>query len=158
LKTSLSVRRAEKQDLPAVCEVERLSFKDPYPPFFIEMLLKLNPSTFFVAENEKQIVGYLITTKDRCTGHVVSLAVLPQQRRNGIGSALMKTGLETFRRLEVETVRLEVRESNREAQQFYETHGFEYNHRIVGYYGDEDALVYYRKISSSDCANAAYYS
>lgn len=146
MKTSLNVRKAEKQDLLAIYEIERLSFKDPYPPFFIEMLRNLNPSTFFVAETEKEIVGYLITTKDKCTGHIVSLAVLPQQRRTGIGSALMKTGLEILQRLEVETVRLEVRESNREAQQFYETHGFEYNHRIVGYYGDEDALVYYKKI------------
>jgi ribosomal-protein-alanine N-acetyltransferase len=145
LKTSLNVRKAEKQDLLAVYEIERLSFKDPYPPFFIDMLLNLNPSTFFVAETEKEIVGYLITTKDKCTGHVVSLAVLPQQRRTGIGNALMKTGLEILQRLEVETVRLEVRESNREAQQFYETLGFEYNHRIVGYYGDENALVYYKK-------------
>jgi len=146
LKTSLNLRKAEKQDLPAIYEIERLSFKDPYPPFFIEMLLKLNTSTFFVAETEKEIVGYLITTKDKCTGHIVSLAVLPQQRRTGIGSALMKTGLETLQRLDVETVRLEVRESNREAQQFYEAQGFEYNHRIVGYYRDEDALVYYMKI------------
>ena len=148
MKTSLNIRRAEKKDLPEIYEIERLSFKDPYPPFFIEMLLNLNPSTFFVAENDKQIVGYLITTKDRCTGHIVSLAVLPQQRRTGIGSALMKTGLENLRILEVETVRLEVRESNRDAQRFYEAHSFEYNHRIVGYYNDEDALVYYRKISS----------
>jgi len=146
LKAKFNIRKAEKQDLLAVYEIERLSFKDPYPPFFIEMLLKLNPSTFFVAETEKETVGYLITTKDRCTGHIVSLAILPQRRRTGIGSALMKTGLEILQKLDVETVRLEVRESNREAQQFYETLGFEYNHRIVGYYEDEAALVYYRKI------------
>lgn len=143
--TDNTVRLATKVDLPAIFEIEQRSFKDPYPPFFIEMLLNLNPKTFLVAEKEKQIIGYLITTKDRSTGHIISIAVIPEERRKNIGRSLMEKGLEILRKLGVETIRLEVRKSNREAQKFYEAQGFEYNHEIKGYYGDEDALVYYKK-------------
>jgi len=148
-KEEFTVRLAAEEDLPTIYEIERRSFKDPYPPFFIEMLLKLNCETSLVAENEKRVVGYLIATKDRSTGHIVSIAVLPEERRKTVGRTLLEKALEVLRRLEVETVRLEVRRSNREAQKFYEAQGFEYNHEIVGYYGDEDALVYYKRLALS---------
>lgn len=145
-ETEFIVRLATKEDLPTIYEIERRSFKDPYPPFFIEMLLKLNPRTFLVADKGQRVVGYLIATKDRNTGHIVSLAVVPEERGKSIGRALLKRELEVLRNLEVETVRLEVRRSNREAQRFYEAQGFQYNHDIIGYYGDEDALVYYKAL------------
>jgi len=147
LKKELTIRLATKEDLPTVYEIERLSFKDSYPPFFIEMLLSLNPRTSLVAEKEKRVIGYLVATKDRSTGHIVSIAVAPEERGKTVGRTLLKRILEILRKLDVETVRLEVRRSNREAQRFYEAQGFEYNHEITGYYGDEDALVYYKRLN-----------
>ena len=148
-KEDFTIRLATKEDLPTVYEIERRSFKDPYPPFFIEMLLNLNPRTFLVAEKEKRVIGYLVATKDRSTGHIVSIAVLPEERRRTVGQTLLERGLEILRKLEVETIRLEVRRSNREAQRFYEAQGFEYNHEIAGYYGDEDAFVYYKRLEEN---------
>ncbi|MCJ7631491.1 ribosomal protein S18-alanine N-acetyltransferase [Candidatus Bathyarchaeota archaeon] len=144
MKEEYTVRLATKVDLPSIYEIENRSFKDPYPPFFIEILLNLNPKTFLVAEREKQIVGYLITTYDRNTGHIVSIAIISEERRKNVGRTLMEKGSDILRELGVETIRLEVRKSNREAQKFYEAQGFEYNHEIRGYYGDDDALVYYK--------------
>jgi ribosomal-protein-alanine N-acetyltransferase len=146
LKATFTIRPANKTDLQNIYEIEKRSFKDPYPPSFIDMLLTLNPKTFFVAERERQVVGYLIMTKEKTTGHIVSIAVLPDERRRRVGRFLMESGLGTLRKLEVEMVRLEVRKSNRDAQRFYEAQGFEYNHEIRGYYGDEDALVYYKRL------------
>jgi ribosomal-protein-alanine N-acetyltransferase len=146
LKKEFTIRLASEEDLPTIYEIERRSFKDPYPPFFIEMLLKLNRETSLVAEKERRIVGYLIATKDRSTGHIISIAVLPEERGKTVGRTLLERALEILRRLGVETVRLEVRRSNREAQRFYEVQGFEYHHEIVGYYGDEDAFVYYKRL------------
>jgi len=140
------VRLASKDDLAVVYEIERRSFKDPYPPFFIEMLLTLNPDTFLVAQKEGRIAGYVVATKDRSTGHIVSIAVAPEERQKRVGRSLMENVLEVLQRLEVETIRLEVRQSNLTAQRFYESQGFVYNHKVSGYYGDEDAFVYYKSL------------
>ena len=145
-KEEFAVRLAAKEDLPIVYEIEKRSFKDPYPPFFIEMLLNLNPKTFLVGEKEKRVIGYVVATRDRSTGHIVSIAVSSEERRKMVGRRLLERALEILRKVEVETVRLEVRKSNRDAQRFYEALGFEYNHEIAAYYGDEDALVYYKKL------------
>jgi ribosomal-protein-alanine N-acetyltransferase len=140
----LIVRRASKGDLGVVYEIERRSFKDPYPAFFIEMLLTLNPDTFLVAQKEERIVGYVVATKDRSTGHIVSIAVAPEEREKQVGRSLMENILEVLQKVEVETIRLEVRRSNLAAQKFYESQGFVYNHEVSGYYGNEDAFVYYK--------------
>jgi len=145
-RAELTIRLATKGDLPTIYEIEKHSFKDPYPPFFIGMLLTLNSKTSLVAEKEKRVIGYIIATKERSTGHIVSIAVIPEERGKTVGSALLEGALKALLKLGVETVRLEVRKSNREAQKFYEAQGFEYNHEVRGYYGDEDALVYYKRL------------
>lgn len=142
----LIVRRASRGDLGIVYEIERQSFKDPYPAFFIEMLMTLNPDTFLVAQKEGGVVGYVVATKDRSTGHIVSIAVAPEEREKQVGRSLMENILVVLQKLEVETIRLEVRRNNLVAQRFYESQGFMYNHEVSGYYGNEDAFVYYKSL------------
>jgi ribosomal-protein-alanine N-acetyltransferase len=58
--------------------------------------------------------------------------------------------LEEFRRLRVERVFLEVRESNLAAVRFYETHGFARAGQRAGYYRDPDevAVLMIRKLTA----------
>ena len=142
----VKIRKALESDLSTIHEVERKSFKDPYPPFFIDLLFKLNSDTFLVAEKANKVIGYIIASKERNSGNIISIAVVPEERGRAIGQALMTKTLGILKKIGVDIVRLEVRRSNVEAQKFYETQGFSHSHDIAGYYGNEDALVYYKAI------------
>lgn len=137
------VRKAAEADLDAIYEIERVSFKDPYPIGYLKALHSLNPQTFHIAERGGTPVGYIVATEDRGRGHILAIAVHPAERRKRVGKRLVAESLKDLRSRGVKTVRLEVRRSNVEAQRFYEELGFQYAYAIEGYYDDEDGLVYY---------------
>jgi len=142
----VTIRKAVEKDLEALYEIERLSFKDPYPPGFMRALYDLNSQIFLVAENDGRPVGYVIAAQDRGSGHIFSIAVHPSERGKRIGTRLMTEALKILKNHSVTTVRLEVRKSNNTAQRFYNALGFKYSHTIDGYYNDEDGLVYYKSL------------
>lgn len=81
-------------------------------------------------------------------GHVISIAVLQEYRRRGIGSALMSEALKIFeKKYDVDSVYLEVRVSNQPAISMYEKFGFVKARIIRGYYRDgEDAYVMVKRL------------
>jgi ribosomal-protein-alanine N-acetyltransferase len=75
-------------------------------------------------------------------GHVVSVAVLPEHRRKGVGKGLVIKALEGMRAYGAKQCYLEVRVTNQEAISLYKKLDFEVTRTIHGYYADgEDALV-----------------
>jgi N6-L-threonylcarbamoyladenine synthase len=76
-------------------------------------------------------------------GHIMNLAVRPDARSSGLGSALLSVLLDEARRRGIERLTLEVRPSNSAALALYADAGFREEGRRHGYYGDtgEDALV-----------------
>ena len=81
-------------------------------------------------------------------GHVISIAVLQEYRRRGIGSALMSEALKAFKeKYDVDAVYLEVRVSNQPAINMYEKFGFVKARIVKGYYRDgEDAYVMVKRM------------
>ncbi len=141
----LSVREAKRGDLDAIYEIENLSFKDPYPMDFLVFLYEVNRETFLVAERDGTIVGYVIASIERNLGHIISIAVHPLEKSKGVGRTLMGRTLKLLEASCAIMVRLEVRKSNVEAQSFYEALGFKPSHTLEKYYGDEDALIYFKQ-------------
>ncbi len=142
-----TIRRARPQDLPSIYTIEKASFPDPYPPSFLDTLFHTNPESFLVAEADGKVVGYVITVKrGKSLGHLVSTAIHPQERRRGIGEALIQEMLKILRKVGMTEVRLEVRKSNAAARRLYEKLGFEYAYTVESYYGDEDGLVYFKSL------------
>jgi len=147
---NMAVRPVQTRDLPAIYEIEKISFKDPYPPSLIYTLAYRNPETFLVAQENGRIVGYVIAIlQGESLGHIVSIGISPKHRRRGVGSALTIRILEALKRLGAESVRLEVRRSNIAAQRFYEKLGFRQVCVIKKYYRDEDAHVYVTELKSA---------
>jgi ribosomal-protein-alanine N-acetyltransferase len=138
------IRAVQAADLPFIHDIEAGSFREPYPSALITTLYTRYPRSFLVAEHEGRVVGYVIASTYKDRAHVVSIAVAPDARRKKIGHALLRRLLQLLRELRVLTVRLEVRQSNRIAQRFYERRGFQYSHTVAGYYPDEDGLVYFK--------------
>ena len=105
-------------------------------------------SYFFLAKNEiGRIVGFCSFWYVLDEVHVNNLAVLPDYRRRGVASAILKRIFAETRRMGAKRVTLEVRRSNVAAQQLYETFGFAVAGVRRGYYRhpDEDALILWRE-------------
>ena len=84
---------------------------------------------------KEEILGYIIFTQD---GHIISIAVHPQDRRKGIGAQLLQRAMKTPH---LKKVWAEVRRSNQGAQAFYSKLGFQITGLVPNYYGNEDALI-----------------
>lgn len=123
-----------------------------YSPYFFLDLYHRFPKTFVVAVVDDEVVGYVMCRMETGfsetgrlsvvrKGHVISLAVLPEYRRRGIGRALVVEALGGMLDYRVSECYLEVRTSNEPAISMYEKLGFESVRRIAGYYRDGDAAV-----------------
>ena len=142
----IRIREASREDLDAVYEIEKQSFKDHYSIDFLGFLYEVDRKTFLVAEKDGVVVGYIIAAVERSLGHIVSIAVHTLERNKKIGRAMMDKVLKILKASDATLVRLEVRRSNIEAQSFYEALGFKRSHALEDYYGDEDALIYFKQL------------
>jgi ribosomal-protein-alanine N-acetyltransferase len=81
-------------------------------------------------------------------GHVISIAVLPEYRKKGIGTALLNEAINRMKNnYGTEAVYLEVRVSNKDAISLYKKMGFEEVRIIKEYYRNgEDAYVMVKKL------------
>lgn len=104
----------------------------------------------WVAESDAGVVGLVVTGVAADEMEILNLAVEPDWRRRGVGTALVETALEHGRRSGAKRVFLEVRESNQAARGFYRRQGFAVAGRRPRYYRrpDEDAVVMARQVGS----------
>ena len=148
------LRPVSEDEILEVMNVNRLTLPENYTYSFFYSIAKSFPNSFIVAEHEGRIVGYIMCRVERGfsklgglrfrrLGHVISIAVLPEHRRKGLGRALM---LEAMRALKndygCDEIYLEVRVSNYPAINLYKSLGLKIVDTIKHYYLDgEDAYV-----------------
>ncbi len=134
------IREVSLGDLSEVYEIEKLSFKDPYPLDLLHTFAVLNSDTFLVAVKDGRVVGYVIgVLRWDVIGHILNIAVHPCYRRKGLGELLMREIMDVFRKKGARVFRLEVRVSNLAAQRLYEKLGFKKEYTIPNYYSDGEA-------------------
>jgi len=74
---------------------------------------------------DDQIVGFIICSVKGNSLYIHRLAVLPEYQGKKIGSTLLKYICEICLKQNMNSVTLQVKKFNIEAQRFYERHGFE---------------------------------
>jgi [ribosomal protein S18]-alanine N-acetyltransferase len=136
------IREFKRQDLKRVLEIELTSFDDPYPSNVLVDIYNLGAG-FLVAQEDNIVVGYIIFwIRFEDEGHIISLAVDRKYYRKKIGSQLVETALEIFKKYNVTNIRLEVRKGNHDARKFYKKLGFVEKAHLMEYYEDgEDAVI-----------------
>ena len=154
----LNIRRAVRGDLAAMLRIEQASFADPWTVESLATALSLDRMRVLVAESGEAagqggdaasgLLGYVVALVAGSEAEIADLAVAPEARRLGVGRALLQRILSELEVAAVQTVYLEVRESNQAARTLYETSGFGSVGRRRGYYRSpiEDALVLRREI------------
>lgn len=140
------VRRVRVRDLADIVHIETLSFPDPWDEEMIQQVMEYYPRTFFAAELDGHIAGFLAAgledTGEERYGHIMNLAVLPALRCRGFGRNLVARVEAEFILLGASAVQLEVRFSNTAARRFYERLGYRQVLVFAGYYTNgEDAVV-----------------
>ena len=86
--------------------------------------------------------GYVIGRLSFDEAELYRIAVLPDKRRSGAGSELLRRFVSLCRQRGVAKIFLEVRSRNLPAVSLYEKSGFERISVRRGYYGDDDAVIY----------------
>lgn len=161
LEINYNVRRFKPSDLDGVIRINRECLPENYSTLFFMNLYKRFPETFIVAEINREIVGYIMCRIETGIpsfkvlgiakkGHVISIAVLPEHHRKGIGNQLIKKATRAMVNYKAKECYLEVRESNLPAIQLYKKLGFEVVRSIRNYYADgENAFVMSLQFSNS---------
>lgn len=143
------IRPAEHADLLSIVRIENTSFAQPWPYSAFERFLD-EPGFLVATGVSGKVTGYIVAdvTRNygRNLGHIKDIAVHPEHRGDGIGSALLSRIIAVLSGQGATTVKLEVRESNDGAKRLYRQFGFEPLRRVPGYYDDEDAIVMIRKL------------
>jgi ribosomal-protein-alanine N-acetyltransferase len=132
------------EDVPAVVELDQLSFSLPWPERSFRYELTDNPaSRCWVHEQDGRIVGMLVAWLLVDEAHIATLATHPDYRRQGIAKELLTYALRYMAKEGAVSSFLEVRASNTAAQAMYRKFGFEVSGRRPRYYkdNDEDAIL-----------------
>ncbi|AAL80391.1 ribosomal-protein-alanine N-acetyltransferase [Pyrococcus furiosus DSM 3638] len=139
----VTIRPAKLFDIPYIMRIEQMSFKEAYPRGLFLTFLEANPDTFLVAEYNGKIVGYVMGyLRPDMEGHIMSIAVHPDYRGNGIGKALMIAVIKKLFEKGARWIGLEVRVSNYRAINLYKKLGFKIVKRIISYYSDGEDAYY----------------
>jgi ribosomal-protein-alanine N-acetyltransferase len=157
LQQNFKLRKFNTNDLERITYINRTCLPENYSDYFFVDLHRRFPETFIVAE-ENGVVGYIMCRIETGLsssifrglikkGHIVSVAVMQEYRRKGIGEALVTKAMENMRLYKAKHCFLEVRVANTAAVDLYKKLGFDVSRTVRGYYADgEDAYVMETKL------------
>lgn len=144
LTAPVLVEPMRPEDVPAVHEIERLSFRTPWPAYAFEQELRGNRlARYIVARAGDRVVAFAGVWLMVDDAHITTFAVHPDWRRQAVGRRLLLNLAEVSVAIGARRMTLEVRVSNVVAQALYRSFGFEIVGRRPRYYTDdgEDALI-----------------
>ncbi len=96
-----------------------------------------------VAPNGQMVAFiFLMVSKEDGTGHITTIGVAPEHRQRGLANKLLAHAEEALQKRGVSVVMLEVRVSNRAAQNLYKRFGYATVQRLNHYYNNgEDGFL-----------------
>ncbi len=139
-------------DICEIAELEKQCFTVAWSEKSFRDEMKNSLAVYHVAKDNGKCIGYAGFWNVSGEGDITNVAVLPEYRKQGIGSMLIKNMINTAVELNIELLTLEVRKSNIAAQALYSKYGF----RIIGerkrYYSDngEDAWIMTKSIVNEE--------
>jgi [ribosomal protein S18]-alanine N-acetyltransferase len=137
----LKIRRVQANDIFPVIALAYDTLPERYNPSIFNQFYESFPEGFLVALHHHTPIGFLIgirTTKN--TARILMLSVNDDNRRQGIGSALLTKFLTEMKNHQITQVELEVRTTNKGALAFYIKQGFILQEKLHQFYQNgEDA-------------------
>jgi [ribosomal protein S18]-alanine N-acetyltransferase len=155
---SYRIRPFRKADFETLWSIDQLCFVPQLAYSRLELAFYMRRSGSFtlVAEGEDEaaangqprILGFIVAEIERRpkrglkTGHIITIDVVPEARRGGIGSALLQATERQLHDLGVTSVALETAVNNAGALHFYKQQGYFVESTAPRYYSNQlDAFV-----------------
>lgn len=96
------------------------------------------------------ILGFIVAETRRKTGHIITIDVIAEARRAGVGSALLSAAEAHLQQVGAITVVLETPTNNEAAIRFYKQKGYFVEKTVPRYYSNQlDALVMTKDLALS---------
>ena len=129
--------------VPAVAELEKICFSDPWSEKSLGEELHNPLSLWLTAAEGDTLCGYIGSQTVLGETDMMNVAVHPDFRRRGIAEGLILSLVEALKKQQSHQLTLEVRASNAPAIGLYEKLGFSQVGRRPNYYRNprEDALI-----------------
>ena len=143
MASEYTIRRMTLADVDGVAAVEAATFPTPWSRDAFISEMKNVAARYLVAEKDGRIIGYAGAWIILDESHITNIAVLKDERGQGIGRALTHGLMQYLSNLGAAYATLEVRKSNEVAQNLYVSLGFIKLGVRKRYYEDngEDALI-----------------
>lgn len=150
-----ALRDYRPQDFQRLLEIDKVCFVEgiAYSADELRHFLNRPRAVRIIAEKGGQIEGFVIADhfhsrrSDERMGRIITIDVLPEARRSGLGSRLLKAAEEKVREAGAGYLSLETAVDNLTALRFYKRHGYVGLKILPNYYLDSvDALLMGKKL------------
>lgn len=137
MSVSALIRTAALDDAPALASLHASAFPTPWPETDLQRLLLDPRSIGLICDGQ----GFIVVKVAGDEAEVITLAVDPTARRQGVGRALVEAGAAAAKSAGANALFLEVADDNGGAIALYEGAGFQAVGRRRGYYSRPDGRM-----------------
>ncbi len=137
------IRDFKVEDFDALWRIDQTCFPPgiAYSKAELKSYIRHRNSFTLVAEDERRVGGFLVGHKGT-TGHIITIDVVVEARRSGVGSLLLEAAEDKLRQGGSKAVGLETAVDNVAALAFYKRHGYSVTGTWPRYYSNGvDALI-----------------
>jgi len=142
---SMTPRLMQQNDLAEVIAIEKSANQFPWSLKNFEDSLRANHHAWVFLDKERDIQAYVVVQKVVDELHLLNICVKPELQGKGLGRYILNHVISFAETNSSAVILLEVRSSNRRAQQLYLQTGFNEMSVRTGYYpaqqGREDAVL-----------------
>lgn len=142
--TELGIRKMVMNDIGQVMDVDRLSFSNPWTEDIFQLEIGKNDQAYYyVMTLDQKVIGYIGMWVVIDDAQITNIAISPAYRGHKLGEKLFGFACQQALMMGVKHLSLEVRASNRVAQNMYRKFGLVPGGIRKNYYTDnrEDAII-----------------
>ncbi len=122
----MRIEKANVTHLDSIYDIEIKTFSDAWSKNSIKSAMESEPCNIFLAlDDDNTVIGYIFFYLIDEEAEILNLAVIPEKRRMGIASSLLKYSFEIMKKNGVRNAYLDVRKSNIPALSLYKSFNFE---------------------------------
>jgi len=142
----IKIRKFEPNDMFPVIKLASETLTENYNPSIFNYFYETYPQGFIVAEKHHKIIGFIVGLPlNNQTAKILMLSILESQRRQNIGSELLKQFVAEIILNDIKNIELEVRTDNIKAIKFYQKHDFKIIDKIKSFYQNQEDAYTMRK-------------
>ncbi|HXJ16262.1 MAG TPA: N-acetyltransferase [Candidatus Polarisedimenticolia bacterium] len=123
---SVRLRTYTPADFEALYEIDQACYEPAiaYSRRELRNYLRFPGADCVVAEADGQIIGFCLTAHERNSGYIITMDVLAEHRRKGVGTMLLTAAERQLAASGVRAIALETATDNSSAIAFWQKHGY----------------------------------